>query len=267
LQQARETTLPERRWWIQRCRDWKARYPIVLPKHRAPQERVSVYNLSDVLSDELSEGDYIVSGSSGTGIELFLHAFRVKSRQRIFHTTALGAMGFGLPAAIGASVAGQGRRVVCVDGDGGFQFNIQELETVARLQLPIKFFILNNGGYASIRASQTSFFGEPRIGCDSSNGQSLPDVRRVAEAYGLPTDLIAHQRDLRADVKRVVDRSGPVVCDVHLVLDEVREPRLASVQLPDGSFESKPLEDLWPFLDREEFESNMLRPVHEESRT
>jgi acetolactate synthase-1/2/3 large subunit len=254
----------ERADWKKRCADWKVRYPLVLPEHRTPSGRVSVYHLADIFSDELRHDDFIVSGSSGSGIELFLLALRVKAGQRVFHTTALGAMGFGIPASIGACLAGGRRRTVCVDGDGGFQFNIQELETVARLQLPIKFFVLNNDGYASIRASQRSFFGEATIGCDRGTGQSLPDIRKVAQAYGLATDIIAGQSDLRSEVRRVLSRPGPIVCDVQTILDEVRAPRLSSVQRPDGSFVSKPLEDLWPFLDREEFYSNMLIPLAEE---
>jgi acetolactate synthase I/II/III large subunit len=246
--------------WKRRCKDWKARYPVVQPAHRVPGP-VSVYHFSEVLSDLLAEDNCLVSGSSGSAIELFLLALRVKRGQRVLHTTALGAMGFGIPAAIAASMAGGRCRVVCVDGDGGFQFNIQELETVARLQLPIKFFVLNNGGYASIRASQTSFFGQPTIGCDRRTGQSLPDVRRVAEAFGLETDIISGQEDLATELKRVLDRPGAVVCDVRTIADEVRAPRLASVQRTDGSFVSSPLEDLWPFLDRDEFRANMIVPV------
>ena len=173
-------------------------------------------------------------------------------------------MGFGIAASIGACIAGGRRRTVCVDGDGGFQLNIQELETVARLQLPIKFFVLNNEGYASIRASQTNFFGEATIGCDQRTGLSLPDIRKVAHAYGLTTDLIEDQSDLHSELRRVLEMPGPVVCDVHMIMDEVRAPRLSSVQRPDGSFISRPLEDLWPFLEREEFYSNMLVPVRDD---
>jgi acetolactate synthase I/II/III large subunit len=247
--------------WLTRCSQWKTRYPIVTPEHRNPNGRVSVYHLSEVLSSELNDNDYIVSGSSGSGIELFLFAFDVKPGQRVFHTTALGAMGFGIAASIGACLANGRRNLVCVDGDGGFQFNIQELETVRRLNLPIKFFILNNDGYASIRISQTAFFGEPRIGCDAKTGQTLPDVRKVAEAYGIPTAIIRDQSNLHAEVRRVLDLPGPVVCDVHVILEEARAPRLASVQRPDGSFISKPLEDLAPFLDRAEFLENMIVPL------
>jgi acetolactate synthase-1/2/3 large subunit len=244
--------------WKQRCAEWKRRYPVVLPEHCLPAGPVSTYNLAKVLSEELSAGDFIVSGSSGSGIELFLLAFDVKPGQRIFHTTALGSMGFGIAATIGASLAGGRKRTICVDGDGGFMFNIQELETVARLALPVTFFVLNNDGYASIRASQTNYFGAAKIGCDAATGQTLPDICRIAEAFGIATDRIVDQTDLRAQLRRVLARPGPVVCDVTMVRDEVRAPRLSSVQLPDGSFVSAPLEDLWPFLERDEFAANML---------
>jgi acetolactate synthase-1/2/3 large subunit len=251
--------------WKKRCAEWKELYPLVLTEHKTPESRVSAYNFAEVMSSVLNEGDFYISGSSGTGIELVLLAFRVKRGQRIFHTTALGAMGFGIPASIGAGIVvreqSDQRNIVCVDGDGGFQFNIQELETVARMKLPIKFFVLNNEGYGSIRASQTAFFGSCRIGCDASTGQTLPDIRRVAGAYGIATDFIHDQRNLADEIRRVLATPGPVVCDVHLVLDEVRKPKVSSVQLPDGSFVSKPLEDLWPFLDRDEFESNMVNPT------
>lgn len=263
LKQAARIVQKDRACWKRRCTNWKTQYPVVLKEHREPTGRVSVYHFSEVLAEELADGDYIVSGSSGSAIELFLLALKVKSRQRVFHTTALGAMGFGIAASIGACLAGGRCNTICVDGDGGFQFNIQELETVARLQLPIKFFVMNNEGYASIRASQAAFFGAPRIGCNSSTGQSLPDIRRVAEAYGLATDVIVDQSNLRGEIRRVLDRSGPVVCDVHVILDEVRQPRLSSAQRSDGSFVSKPLEDLWPFLERDEFLSNMLIPAVE----
>ena len=264
LSQADQIKAVDRAPWLARCADWKTRYPLVLDEHRSNTDRISTYYLSNVLSEELNEGDFIVSGSSGSGIELFLLALRVKPGQRVFHTTALGAMGFGIAASIGACLAGGRRPTVCVDGDGGFQFNIQELETVRRLNLPIKFFVLNNDGYASIRASQKAFFGRPKIGCDVATGQSLPDVRKVAEAYGIPTDQITEQGNLRSEIRRVLDRPGPVVCDIHMVLDEIRQPRLSSVQRPDGSFVSKPMEDLYPFLDRDEFARNMLIPILED---
>jgi acetolactate synthase-1/2/3 large subunit len=248
----------DRMCWKKRCGEWKQRYPVVQPEHRAPQERVSTYYLTEILSEEVRPDDCLVSGSSGNGIEAFLLAYRTRAGQRIFHTAGLGAMGCGVPASIGVCLANDRRRTICVDGDGGFQFNIQELETIARLKLPITFFVLNNDGYASIRASQKNYFGAPTIGCDASTGLTVPDVRRVAEAYGLRTALIPNQINLRDQVRRVLNEPGPLVCDVRVVPDEIRAPRLSTVQRPDGSLVSKPLEDLWPFLDREEFASNML---------
>lgn len=264
LRRKSEIQRKDRSAWKQRCVDWKSRYPVILPEHRKPEGPVSMYHLAEALQDVLPANTPIVSGSSGSAIELFLLALRVKTGQRVFHTTALGAMGYGIAASIGVCMANGRRPVVCVDGDGGFQFNIQELETVSRLTLPITFFVLNNGGYASIRISQTNFFGAPRIGCSPETGQTLPDITKVAQAYGLQTDVIHDQSDLRADLRRVLSRGGPLVCDTFVLPDEFRGPRLSSVQRPDGSFVSKPLEDLYPFLPRDEFLSNMLIPVEVE---
>jgi acetolactate synthase-1/2/3 large subunit len=257
LKQRSEFIAKDRRAWCKRCSDWKTQYPVVTAEHRRPGP-VSVYHLAEVLGRETKPNDLMVSGSSGSGIEIFLFACPAHTGQRIYHTAGLGAMGFGLPASIAVCLAGGRRRTICVDGDGGFQFNIQELETVARLKLPIKFFVLNNDGYASIRASQTSFFGEPRIGCDERTGLTTPDISRVAAAYGLKTAVIEDQNDLGSAVRRVLETTGPVVCDVRCIPDEARAPRITSVQFPDGSFVSKSLEDLWPFLDRDELLSNMV---------
>ncbi len=167
-------------------------------------------------------------------------------------------MGFGIAASIGVSL-GKGRsRTICCDGDGGFQMNIQELATVAHHRLPLKFFVLNNGGYAAIRGSQKAFFGGPNIGCDAATGLTLPDICEVARAYGIGTARIADQTDLLGQVKRVLAMPGPVVCDTWVLPEEPRAPRVTSVQLANGSMASKPLEDLWPFLDRDEFRKNMI---------
>jgi acetolactate synthase-1/2/3 large subunit len=254
---------PERAAWHQRCAQWKRRYPVVLPEHAIDQGLVSTYFLADCLSELLPEDAPIVSGSSGAGIEIFQHALRLKRGQRLYHTTALGAMGYGLPAAIGACLGSDRRETVLIDGDGGIQLNIQELATVHRLQLPLKIFILNNDGYSSIRTSQERWFGR-QTGSDPRSGLTLPDIGSVAEAYGVQTVRIADQRELRAQLERVLSLSGPVVCDVVSRPDEARVPSLSSAQRADGSLYSKPLEDLWPFLSREEFYENMIiKPLEE----
>ena len=248
----------DRSYWDGRCAEWKHRYPIVTEEHRQPEGQVSIYHLAEVIGTETAAEDQLVSGSSGSGIEIFLLACPTRTGQRIYHTAGLGSMGFGLPMSIAVCLAAGRRQTICVDGDGGFQFNIQELETVARLNLPIKFFVLNNDGYASIRASQKNYFGQASIGCDDRTGLTVPSLEKLAAAYGIQSAIIPDQRNLRRDVRRVLDTPGPVLCDVHVVPDETRAPRLSSAQRPDGSFVSKPLEDLWPFLEREEFLSNMI---------
>ena len=259
LEQKTEVAHPDRSDWWDRCQKWKKAWPLVHPSMRKPDQLVSIYNLADILSEELKDGELIVSGSSGSGIEIFQHVLRLKLGQRLFHTTALGSMGYGLPGAIGACLGCDRRETICVDGDGGIQMNIQELATVERLGLPIKFFILSNDGYSSVRNSQQRWFGRV-MAADEQTGLKLPDITKVAAAYGLPVYRIADQSHLREEIRQVLDTPGPIVCEVCCPLEEARIPSMSSAQRKDGSLYSKPLEDLWPFLDREEFLANMIVP-------
>jgi acetolactate synthase I/II/III large subunit len=246
------------RWtdWLKRCRDWKARYPLVLPEHRNGDESLSMYHFSEILSDALAESDVIVPGSSGFAVEIFLLCLKIKRGQRCFHNRGTGSMGLGLPAAVGAAVAG-GRRTICVEGDGGFQMNVQELATVERLSLPIKIFVVNNDGYASIRASQHGYF-KLLVGADRTSGVTLPGLDAVTKAYGLSFVRISDKIQLHEQIHQVLETKGPVVCEVMVAPNEDRIPRASSYQKPDGSMGSKPLEDLFPYLPRDEFLSNML---------
>jgi len=260
-----DTILPKSRSaWNNRCAEWKTRYPVVTDEHRKPEGRVSIFNLAEVIGTESKADDLLVSGSSGAGIEIFLLACPTRNGQRIYHTAGLGAMGYGLPMSLAVCIASGRKQTILVDGDGGFQFNIQELETAARLNLPVKFFVLNNDGYASIRASQTGYFGKPNIGCDSRTGLNVPNMSKIAESYGIASMVISDQANLRAEVRRAFAIEGPVITDVHVIPDEMRAPRLQSYQKPDGSMVSRPLEDMYPFLPREEFLANMIvKPLPE----
>lgn len=249
----------DRSAWDARCRDWKARYPVVLPEYRNLASGVSTYVLAEALSAASAPDDVIVSGSSGAGIEIFCLAVTLREGQRIFLTTALGAMGNGVPATIGACLAHGRRRVIAVDGDGGIQLNIQELEVIRRLALPIKLFVLNNDGYASIRTSQSRYFGR-LAGADATSGVTLPPLPDVARAYGIAYARIDSDRDLVARVRGLLDEPGPAVIEVMTPREEPRAPSLASARRPDGSMVSRPLEDLWPFLPRDEFLANMIIP-------
>lgn len=260
LRQAEHIVPRDRCDWHARCRDWKSRYPVVLPEYRGLADKVSTYVLADVLSDATRGDDTIVSGSSGAGIEIFLLAYRVRQGQRVLVTPALGAMGYGLPASIGACLARERKRTILVNGDGGLQLNVQELQTIRRLGLPIKLFVLSNSGYSSIRTSQQRYFGR-LTGADPSSGVTLPDLERLATAYELPFARIEHQHDIGHQIARVLATDGPIICEVMTPDDEPRAPSLNSMRREDGSMVSKPLEDLWPFLDRAEFMANMLIPV------
>jgi acetolactate synthase-1/2/3 large subunit len=263
IRQADRIKLRDRSGWDRRWREWQTKYPVVVPEYRNLADGVSTYVLGEAISEASAANDVIVSGSSGAGIEIFCLAVRLKEGQRLFLTTALGAMGNGLPGLIGACVANGRRRTISVDGDGGLQLNIQELETARRLQLPIKLFVLNNDGYASIRTSQSRYFGR-LAGADATSGVTLPPLRGVVEAYGLPYTRIDTDRGLVDRVRELLDAPGPIVVEVMTPREEPRAPSLSSMRKPDGSMVSKPLEDLWPFLPRQEFLSNMIIPPADE---
>jgi acetolactate synthase-1/2/3 large subunit len=250
----------DRRDWLARCRQWNARYPVVLPEYWDFTDGVSLYVLIDVLSELLEDGDLFVPGSSGACSEVSMQAFRVLHQVRVLNSQGIGAMGFGIPAVIGACLASNGRRTVCVDGDGGFWMNIQDLETVRRLELPAKLFVLNNNGYGSIRATQSGHFGGFMVGSGPDSGLTLPDVRSVCAAFGVQVHRLDSHDDIRERMRAILDAPGPAVCEVVVSPRQSTAPRLSSQKLPDGRMVSKPLEDLWPFLDRDEFLSNMIVP-------
>jgi acetolactate synthase-1/2/3 large subunit len=254
---------PDRTAWLERCRNWQARYPFVQAEQRLQRSGISMYAFSELLADLLSEGDVVLPGSSGFAAEIFLTAFKCKLGQRVFHNKGTGAMGLAQPAAIGACLGSGRKRTICIDGDGGFTMNIQELETIRRLHLPVKFFIVNNNGYASIRASQGNYF-KLLVGADATSGLTLPDFMKVARAYGLPARRISSPETLAEELKIVLGEPGPAICEIVVLPDEPRIPRVASVIRPDGSMASRPLEDLYPFLDRQEFRENMLIPIIED---
>jgi acetolactate synthase-1/2/3 large subunit len=263
LRQADQVVPRDRSPWKAHWQRWQTAYPVVVPEYRHLSEGVSTYVLGEAIAKASNASDVVVSGSSGAGIEIFCLAMTLKEGQRLFLTTALGAMGNGLPGLVGACIANGRRRTIGVDGDGGLQLNIQELETARRLELPIKLFVLNNDGYASIRTSQSRYFGR-LAGADATSGVTLPPLRQVVEAYGLPWQTIDTDRGLVEQVKAVLDAPGPAIVEVMTPREEPRAPSLSSMRKPDGSMVSKPLEDLWPFLPRDEFLSNMLIPPLED---
>jgi acetolactate synthase-1/2/3 large subunit len=257
--------LPDVSSWVAKTKQWTAKYPVILPEYwRQNSGFVSLYVLVDVLSDLCTSEDVLAPGSSGACSDVFLQCFRMKEGQRVVNSPSLGAMGTGLPGSIGTCLASGGKRTVCVNGDGGFQLNIQDLETVRRLNLPIKYFVLCNGTYASIMATQRNYFQGRMVGSDPSSHLTLPDVMKVANAYGIQSCQIQDHTDIRDRVQAVLDLPGPVVCAVNVSSDQAMAPRATSSVRPDGTIVSLPMEDMAPRLPREVFLSEMLIPPLEE---
>ena len=265
LGQADRLQRKNRTCWVKRAREWQQRYPVVLPEYWDNAEGVvSTYVLMDVLSDELGPNDLIVPGSSGPCSDIFMQAFRIQAGQRVVNAPGLGAMGTGLPGTIGACLASGRKRTTCINGDGGFQLNIQELETVKRLGLPIRYFVLCNGGYGCIIASQRNYFQGRLTGSDPSSRLTFPDILKVAEAYGIATMHIRNHDGIREQVRAALDHPGPLICAVDVSMNEATAPRVSSTVRPDGTIVSNPMEDMSPLLSRDEFAANMIIPPLEQ---
>jgi acetolactate synthase-1/2/3 large subunit len=254
---------PEYSNWLQNCVDLKNRYGLVPEEHYKNADYASLYLLVDEISRQLTSDDVIVPGSSGMGSDVSYQVTKIKRGQRMLNSPGLGAMGFGVPSALGACIASGGRRTVCVNGDGGFQMNIQDLETIASLKLPIKFFVINNRGYGSIRNTQRNYFNGRYVGSGEDSGVSLPDIKKIGAAYGFDVFQIAGNAGIHKGVKAVLASPRPAVCEVLVDPNDTLQFRASSVLLPDGSSKTAPIEDLFPQLPRKELYAHMLvRPVN-----
>ena len=249
--------LPDFSTWRTRIADWRSRYPLLQPEHGDDSQGVSMYYFTDKLSGLLDSGDVIAPGSSGFASELFLLNLRIKQGQRCFHNRGTGSMGFGIPSAIGACLASGRKRTICLEGDGGFQLNVQELATIAAQNLPIKCFVVNNQGYASIRASQNTHFNL-LVGADASSGLKLPDLAALVAAYGVGYARIDRHENMENKVGAVLAQPGPVICEIFVQIEEARVPRVMTRLNEHGKPETSPLEDLYPFLERDEFAAQMV---------
>jgi acetolactate synthase I/II/III large subunit len=242
--------------WLAWCRDRVERYPVVQGKQRAPGPPLNPYYFIEQLSARLCNDDVIVCGNATSCIVPF-QTMRLHKNQRLISNSGSASMGYDLPAAIGAAFARPGERVICIAGDGSIQMNIQELQTIVHHHLPIKIFVLNNSGYLSMRMTQSGFFGR-LTGESASSGTSLPDMVKVACAYGIPTVRIDRQSQLE-QVDRALAADGPTLIDVVLDMNQEFEPRSRARQLPDGQIVSPNLEDMYPFLDETELMDNVIK--------
>ncbi len=243
--------------WLQWCKEINERYPAALPSYFEKKMPMNPYAFIHEFSGSLAEGDKVICGN-GSACVITFQAMQVKKSQRLFTNSGCAAMGYGFPAAIGCAVAEQGGRVICIDGDGSFQMNIQELQTVVYNKLNLKIFIINNNGYHSIRQTQTNLFEPPLVGVCDGNGLSFPSMERIAYAYDIPYVKIDALTDISVKMHEVLDVDGPVLCEVVVDPQQNFEPKLSSKVLPDGRIVSPEIDDMYPFLPREEYEGNKL---------
>lgn len=245
--------------WIQYCNAVKKEFPKSPSKEIVSTEKyVNPYYFTKVLSDCLPEDIVFPIGSSGMGHTIITGIFEVKKGQRVFTSKGLAAMGYGLPSTIGACFASNFKKTITLVGDGGFQLNIQELQTIVHHQLPIKIFVFNNEGYHSIKMTQKNFFNGNFVGSTKESGVSLPDLKKISDAYGISYSKILNNVDLDHSLNEFLSKDGPGICEIYIDPDKPLEPKLASFRKADGTMESNPLEDMTPNLTNEEFNKWML---------
>lgn len=242
--------------WLSYCQQVRRKYPPLREFVIKPADKIHPYYFMDRLGKILPENTPVVA-SNGTACVAFFQAMDSKKGQRLLLNSGDASMGYGLPAAIGVCAAG-GKDTVCLEGDGSIMMNLQELQTVKTNNLPIKIFVIKNGEYISIIQTQRNFFNGRLTGCNVQSGVEVPDFVKVAESFGLPAVRLRKNNELDKGLKKVLTMRGPVVCELDCTSDYTFAPKLSARKLPDGTMISPTLEDMFPFLDRKEFEENIL---------
>lgn len=244
--------------WLDRCTGWKHKYIVCLPEYADTPDAINIYSFVDRLSALSERGDVFVADAGSAFYAVSQGIQLTKDDQRYIPSGAMATMGYTLPAAIGVSAATGNARVLAVTGDGSLQQNLQELQTLMHYRLPVKLFVLNNDGYLSIKASQKNYFEERYIGSGPRSGVSMPDTLKIAAAYGLPAARVSKLEELNAAILLALTTPGPYILDVITPPEQAIIPTVSSRVNADGSMSSRPLEDMAPFLDREEYRANLL---------
>ena len=248
--------------WIEKCNYWKSKFNKFLPQYLINKDKhVNPYYFIHVLSGFFKENDIVVTCNGITAVATFLMA-DLKKGQRLIANIGTGSMGYDLPAAIGACIGNDKKPVILTVGDGSIQFNIQELQTIVNYNLPIKIFVFDNKGYLSIRTTQKGFFNGRFTASDNRTGVTCPDMEKIAKAYGIPSLRIKNDKDLRSKIRRTLKTKGPVICVINMPEEMEVIPKMGSKILSDGKMISRPMEDMYPYQDREDFKKDMIiKPV------
>lgn len=241
--------------WLRWCKNTNSRYPAVKDIYRETRSPVNPYVFVEKLFKQLNENETIITGNGSACVCTFQAAY-IKRGQRLFTNSGCASMGYGLPAALGGCIANSGNRVICLEGDGSIMMNLQELATIAGNKLNIKIFVLNNNGYHSIRQTQNNIFKNELVGVNAQNGVHFPKFREIARAFELPFYIADNHDDLEYTINAALETKGPVLCEIVLDENQNFEPKLSSKVLDDGTIVSPDIDDMFPFLSREEYLSN-----------
>lgn len=246
---------PDHYAWLKWCREIDARYPAVLPRHYNKKSPMNPYPFIRELYHQLDENETVTTGN-GSACVISFQAGIIKKGTRLFTNSGCATMGYGFPSAMGECVALGNKRVICIDGDGSFQMNLQELQTAVYNKLNIKLFYLNNHGYHSMRQTQSNLFQPPFVGVNEESGISFPDIGKIAAAYGIPFYRVDNIDEASTIIEKTLETEGLVICEAMLDPEQFFEPKLSSKVLPDGKIVSPPIDDMYPFLSKEEYEMN-----------
>lgn len=252
--------------WLAACQSWKKNYPVVQPKQWEENgSTANVYAFVKYMSSRLPENS-LTAVSNGACCVVGHQTYEIKKGSRFANNSAIASMGYGLPAAIGTCIGGNRRETICLEGDGSIMMNLQELQTILTNKLPIKIFLINNSGYHSIRITQSNLFSEhSKIGIGEESGDlSFPDFKKLSEAFGYPYYGARSNKEMKEVVDQVLSLDGPVFCEIFTDTEQRWEPKSSTKRLEDGTLVSPPLEDLAPFLPREELKEIMFIPLMED---
>lgn len=252
--------------WLTACQRWKKNYPVVQPRQWEENgTTANVYAFVKYMSSRLPENS-LTAVSNGACCVVGHQAYEIKKGSRFANNSAIASMGYGLPAAIGTCIGGNRMQTICLEGDGSIMMNLQELQTILTNKLPIKIFMINNSGYHSIRITQSNLFSEhSKVGIGEESGDlSFPDFKKISEAFGYPYYSACSNKEMKEVVDKVLSLDGPVFCEIFTDTEQRWEPKSSTKRLEDGTLVSPPLEDLAPFLPREELKEIMFIPLMED---
>lgn len=257
--------LAENKKWLETCQQWKKQYPVVQPHQWNSNGLVNVYAFVKYLSSKLPENS-LTAVSNGACCVVGHQTYEIKKGSRFANNSAVASMGYGLPASIGTCIGSGKKETVCLEGDGSIMMNLQELQTIITNKLPIKIFLINNNGYHSIRITQTNLFsGHSKVGIGpESKDLSFPDFEKISNAFGYSYYSASTNEEMKKVVEETLEKEGPLFVEIFTDTKQVWEPKSSAKRLDDGSLVSPPLEDLAPFLDREELKRNMFIPLVDE---